>query len=77
MLKRHHNYGMFGSFGAPEFFLLLALAIVIALFFWVARDARGRGMNATIWVIAILFFNLLGLFAYLVARTMRQQARQQ
>ncbi len=41
----------------------------IALVVWVYRDAGRRGMNAPFWAAIVFFMHVLGLVAYLAART--------
>ena len=52
-------------------FILIGIFVLnIAILVWVYRDAQNRGMeNAVIWLIIALFFPLLGLIVYLLART--------
>jgi hypothetical protein len=42
------------------------LLVDIAIIVWVYRDASSRGENAILWVIVVLFLNLLGLILYLI-----------
>ncbi|MBI2477277.1 MAG: Hsp70 family protein [Planctomycetia bacterium] len=48
---------------------ILYFILNIALLVWVARNAKARGMDsAVIWMILVMFTNLLGLVIYLFAR---------
>ena len=51
------------------------IAIGIAMFvvwifigIWVYRDARDRGMDATIWLLIVLLVGIIGLIIYLIVR---------
>ncbi len=49
----------------PFVFLVLGIALLV----WVARDAKARGMDsAVLWMILVLFTNVLGLIIYLFSR---------
>jgi uncharacterized membrane protein YhaH (DUF805 family) len=62
-----------GCLACGGFFMFMGLAILalnIALLVFVYKDARNRGMdNAVVWLIVVLFFPLLGVIVYLLART--------
>jgi hypothetical protein len=47
---------------------VLGLAINIGILFWVAKDAKSRGMDGAMWIFLILFTGILGLAIYLFAR---------
>ena len=47
---------------------VLGLVINVAILFWVAKDAKSRGMDGAIWIFLILFTGLLGLAIYLFSR---------
>jgi len=49
--------------------MLGGIALVIYLAIWVSKDAKARGVdNPTLWVLLIIFTNLLGLIIYLCIR---------
>lgn len=55
--------------GGCGFFILICLAISIALLVWVAKDAKARGMdNAVLWMLLVFFLGVIGLVVYLLAR---------
>ena len=64
--------GAAGCFACGGFFLMFwlgLLAVQIALLVWVAKDAKARGMDSAIlWMLLVLFFPLLGLVVYILAR---------
>jgi hypothetical protein len=47
---------------------VLWMAINTAILFWVARDAKSRGMDGAMWIFLILFTGVLGLAIYLFSR---------
>jgi hypothetical protein len=50
-------------------FMLAGVGLVIYLAIWVNKDAKARGMdNPTLWVLLIVFTQLLGLIIYLCVR---------
>jgi len=54
----------------PMIFLVVILALHIAILVWVAKDAKSRGMdNAVLWMILVILTGLLGLVIYILART--------
>lgn len=56
---------VFTIFGLFVFWLVLGIALCI----WVYRDAQDRGMDATLWLIVVLFAGPLGLILYLLLRS--------
>ena len=46
--------------------ILFVIGIMICL--WVYRDAESRGMNGALWVIIVIFTNIIGLIIYLIVR---------
>ena len=57
-----------GCFGAIAF-LVIILAINVAILLWVKNDATARGMdNPMLWMIIVLFTGLIGLVIYIVVR---------
>jgi hypothetical protein len=68
-----------GSAGAAAFFSLftcgvfcalpvIILGINIALMFWMAKDAKSRGMEGAIWIILVLLTGFIGFLIYLFSR---------
>jgi hypothetical protein len=51
------------------FLLVLIPCVNIALLFWVAKDAKSRGMDGASWIIMILFAGPVGLAIYLFGRS--------
>ncbi len=55
-------------------FIILAVltvvffAINVAILFWVAKDAKCRGMDGAMWIFLILFTGVVGLAIYLFSR---------
>jgi len=47
---------------------ILWFAISIFLCIWVYRDAQSRGMDGVLWLIIVLFANVVGLIVYLIVR---------
>jgi len=58
--------------GSIVVMIVVPVAIIvlnIALFVWVARDAKARGMDsAVLWMILVMLTGLLGLVIYLFSR---------
>ncbi len=52
----------------PIVAFFLILAVNIAILFWVAKDAKSRGMDGAMWIFLVLFTGLLGLAIYLFSR---------
>ncbi len=51
------------------FILILGLLVVwILLAVWVYRDAKKRGMEATLWLLVVLLTGFIGLVVYLIVR---------
>jgi len=58
-----------GCGGFLLFVVVATIALQIALLVWVARDAKGRGMDsAVIWMLFIFFVPVLGLIVYIFSR---------
>jgi hypothetical protein len=55
----------------PIFWFVLNVAIL----FWVAKDARSRGIDGAMWLLLIFFFGFLGLAIYLYSRPQGSLAR--
>ncbi len=59
--------------------MIIGVALIvlnIALLVWVARDAKGRGMDsAVIWMLLVFFTGVIGLVIYLLARPQGQLKR--
>lgn len=53
--------------GIALFFIGLAV-VWILLAVWVYRDAKKRGMEATLWLLLVLLTGLIGLIVYLIVR---------
>ena len=47
---------------------LLFVAINIAILFWVAKDAKSRGMDGAMWLFLIFFTGVIGLAIYIFSR---------
>jgi uncharacterized protein len=48
---------------------ILLVVLTIAMLVWVARDSKARGMDgAVLWIILVMFTNILGLILYLLSR---------
>ena len=62
--------GIAGLFmcGMCFFIPVLFLAINLALMFWMAKDAKARGMEGAIWIILVLFTGVVGFAIYLFSR---------
>ena len=61
-------------FSSPIFRLLTRLFVLFLIVFWLSliywtyRDAKRRGALAVYWAAVVLFFNIFGLFIYLIVR---------
>jgi uncharacterized membrane protein YhaH (DUF805 family) len=55
-------------FGFFILFILGLIAVWILLAVWVYRDARKRGMEATLWLLLVLLTGFIGLIVYLIVR---------
>jgi preprotein translocase subunit Sss1 len=64
--------GCAGCLGCGGFGFVILVGIIvlnIALLIWVARDAKGRGMDSGIlWMLLVFFTGPLGLLIYIFAR---------
>jgi len=60
--------GGIGAICAICIFFIVTSIFMVGALIWVYRDARSRGMNATLWLIFILLGNVVGLIVYLVVR---------
>lgn len=47
---------------------LIGLVFWIWLLTWVYRDAQKRGMSGVLWVLLVLFLQIIGIIIYLIAR---------
>ncbi len=66
-----------GSFGVPELLLIAVIgSLGVAILWWVARDARARGMNPAPWVVLVLLLQLIGLVIYIVTRSPKRPTAQ-
>ena len=55
--------------GVMIFIFVAIIAINIALLVWVARDAKGRGMDSSVlWMILVMVTGPIGLVIYLYSR---------
>lgn len=55
--------------GGTILFLVLIIALHIALLVWVARDAKSRGMDSSaLWMILVMVTGLIGLIIYVFSR---------
>lgn len=62
--------------GAFMFIAIVFVTLNIALLVWVARDAKGRGMDsAVLWMLLVFFTGLIGLVIYLFSRPQGQLKR--
>jgi hypothetical protein len=52
----------------PIVLIVLYFAINVAILFWVAKDAKSRGMDGAMWIFLILFTGVVGLAIYLFSR---------
>ena len=53
------------------FFILIIIALFVVwilLAVWVYRDAKKRGMEATLWLLLVLLTGFIGLIVYLIVR---------
>lgn len=69
--RRRSNDDVAGSLacGGAVFFFLMLFALGIAILVWVARDAKNRGVDSPVlWMLLVLFTNVLGLIIYILAR---------
>jgi heme/copper-type cytochrome/quinol oxidase subunit 2 len=55
-------------FGGIILLILGLLAVWILLAVWVYRDAKKRGMEATLWLLVVLLTGFIGLIVYLIVR---------
>jgi TctA family transporter len=55
-------------FGGFILFIIGLIAVWILLAVWVYRDARKRGMEATLWLLVVLLTGIIGLIVYLIVR---------
>jgi uncharacterized membrane protein YhaH (DUF805 family) len=63
------NKGACACGGILLLFLLLVIALNIALLVWVARDAKSRGMdNSVMWMILVMLTSVVGLIVYFLSR---------
>ena len=61
--------GVFALIIAGIVLIIHTLIWVFIAIFWVANDAKARGMdNSTLWVVLTIFLGLIGLIIYLVSR---------
>jgi hypothetical protein len=47
---------------------IVFFGINVAILFWVAKDAKSRGMDGAMWIFLVLFTGVLGLAIYLFSR---------
>jgi uncharacterized membrane protein YhaH (DUF805 family) len=53
------------------FFILIIIGLFVVwilLAVWVYRDAKKRGMEATLWLLLVLLTGIIGLIVYLIVR---------
>jgi uncharacterized membrane protein YhaH (DUF805 family) len=55
-------------FGFFILFIIGLIAVWILLAVWVYRDAKKRGMEATLWLLVVLLTGIIGLIVYLIVR---------
>jgi hypothetical protein len=55
-------------FGGFIIFFIVLIVVWILLAVWVYRDARKRGMEATLWLLVVLLTGIFGLIVYLIVR---------
>jgi hypothetical protein len=55
-------------FGGIILLILGLIAVWILLAVWVYRDAKKRGMEATLWLLLVLLTGFIGLIVYLIVR---------
>lgn len=49
-------------------YFLIVLTLIIAIAFWVYRDAEARGKEGVYWLIVILLTGMLGLIVWFIVR---------
>ena len=54
--------------GGIALFIIGLVVVWILLAVWVYRDAKKRGMEATLWLLLVLLTGLIGLIVYLIVR---------
>lgn len=68
-------YALSGPFGLDwSLFLLIMGAVFLVLALWTFRDASRRGMNGTMWFLAVLLTGLIAFAPYVILRV-RQELR--
>jgi uncharacterized membrane protein YhaH (DUF805 family) len=55
-------------FGGIILFIIALFVVWILLAVWVYRDAKKRGMEATLWLLLVLLTGFIGLIVYLIVR---------
>jgi uncharacterized membrane protein YhaH (DUF805 family) len=55
-------------FGGIILFIIGLFVVWILLAVWVYRDAKKRGMEATLWLLLVLLTGFIGLIVYLIVR---------
>jgi TctA family transporter len=55
-------------FGGFILLIIGLIAVWILLAVWVYRDAKKRGMEATLWLLVVLLTGFIGLIVYLIVR---------
>jgi TctA family transporter len=55
-------------FGGIFILIIGLIAVWILLAVWVYRDAKKRGMEATLWLLVVLLTGFIGLIVYLIVR---------
>ena len=55
-------------FGGIILLIIGLIAVWILLAVWVYRDAKKRGMEATLWLLVVLLTGIIGLIVYLIVR---------
>jgi len=55
-------------FGGFILFIIALFVVWILLAVWVYRDAKKRGMEATLWLLLVLLTGFIGLIVYLIVR---------
>jgi hypothetical protein len=68
---------MVGLMGLPEFVFLPAMAIGFAFWLWMLIDCASNESreNRVVWVLVIVFVNLLGAIAYYIVRKRQRTAQ--
>jgi len=56
-------------------FTMMAFVIHILIAVWVYNDAQRRGEEAVVWLLIVLFTNLIGLIIYLIVRGESRRSR--